>query len=98
MEGPVGRQPLRVVPKGDPGLLTRGEAGPGAGEVEFISKKRVCSRQIGIASGRRKSVWSILSAQSALRWPQHNGCILVRWVQYNPHPAAQWTWMVHFTP
>jgi len=34
-----------------------------------ISKTRVCSRRIGIASARRKSVWSILSAQSALRWP-----------------------------
>jgi len=53
----------------------------------YISKKSVCSRRIGIESGRRKSVWSILSAQSALRWPQHNGCILVRWVQYNPHPV-----------
>jgi len=53
----------------------------------FISKKIVCSRRIGIASGRRKSVWSILSTQPALRWPQHNDCILVRWVQYNPHPV-----------
>jgi len=30
-------------------------------------------------SGRRKSVWSILSAQPTLRWPPHNGCILVLW-------------------
>jgi len=52
-----------------------------------ISKKSVCCRRIGIASGRRKSVWSILSAQSAHRSSQHNGCILVRWVQYNPHPV-----------
>jgi len=35
MEDPVGRQPLRVMPKGDPGLRTRGEAGPGPGEGEF---------------------------------------------------------------
>jgi len=52
-----------------------------------ISKKSVYSRRIGIESGRRKSVWSILSAQPTLRWPQHDGCILVRWVQYNPHPV-----------
>ena len=53
----------------------------------YISKKSVCSGRIGIASGHRKSVWSILSAQPALGWPQHNGCILVRWAQYNPHPV-----------
>jgi len=35
MEDPAGRQPLRVMPKGDPGLRTRGEAGPGAGEGDF---------------------------------------------------------------
>ena len=35
MEDPVGRQPLRVMPKGDPGLRTRGEAGPGAGKGDF---------------------------------------------------------------
>jgi len=35
MEDPVGRQPLRVMPKGDPGLRRRGEAGPGLGEGEF---------------------------------------------------------------
>jgi len=35
MEAPEGRQPLRVMPKGDPGLRTRGEAGPGAGEGDF---------------------------------------------------------------
>jgi len=35
MEAPVGRQPLRVMPKGDPELRTRGEAGPGPGEGEF---------------------------------------------------------------
>ena len=35
MEDPVRRQPLRVMPKGDPGLRTRGQAGPGAGEGEF---------------------------------------------------------------
>jgi len=52
-----------------------------------ISKKSVCSRRIGIASGRRKSALSILSAQRTLRGPQHDGCILGRWVQYNPHPV-----------
>jgi len=31
-----------------------------------ISKERVCSGRIGIAYGRRKSVWSILSPQPAL--------------------------------
>jgi len=35
MEDPAGRQPLRVMPIGDPGLRTRGEAGPGPGEGEF---------------------------------------------------------------
>jgi len=35
MEDPAGRQPLRVMPKGDPGLRTRGEAGPGPGEGDF---------------------------------------------------------------
>jgi len=55
--------------------------------ANLISKKSVCSGRIGIASGPRKSVWSILSAQPALRWPQHNGCILVHWAQYNPHPV-----------
>jgi len=35
MSDPVGRQPLRVMPKGDPGLRTRGEAGPGAGDGDF---------------------------------------------------------------
>ena len=35
----------------------------------YISKKGVCSGRIGIASGGRKSVWSILSAQPALRSP-----------------------------
>ena len=35
MSDPVGRQPLRVMPKGDPGLRMRGEAGPGAGEGDF---------------------------------------------------------------
>ena len=53
----------------------------------YISKKRVCSGWIGIAYGRRKSVLSIQSAQPALRWHQHKGCILVRWVQYNLHPV-----------
>jgi len=56
-------------------------------QSKCISKKRVCSRLIGIASGCRKSAWSILSAQRTLRGPQQNGCILVRWVQYNPHPV-----------
>ena len=35
MEDPVGRQPLRVMPNGDPVLRTRGEAGPGLGEGEL---------------------------------------------------------------
>jgi len=34
-----------------------------------ISKRSICSGRIGIASRGRKSVWSILSAQPALRWP-----------------------------
>ena len=37
MEDPGARQPLRVMPKGDPALRTRGEAGPGAGEGDFWS-------------------------------------------------------------
>jgi len=57
-------------------------------ERYYISKNSVCYRRIGIASGRRKSVWSILCTQPALRWPQHTGSILVRWVQYNPHPVC----------
>jgi len=55
--------------------------------LQHLSKKSICSRRIGIASGRRKSAWSILSARRTLRVPQQNGCILVRWVQYNPHPV-----------
>jgi len=35
MEDSAGRHPLRVMPKGDPGWRTRGEAGPGAGEGDF---------------------------------------------------------------
>jgi len=35
MEDPAGRQPLRIMPKGNPGLRTRGEAGLGAGEGDF---------------------------------------------------------------
>jgi len=35
IEHPAGRQPLRVMPNGDPGLRTRGKAGPGAGEGNF---------------------------------------------------------------
>jgi len=35
MEDPAGRQPLRVMPKGDPVLRTRGEPGPEAGEGAF---------------------------------------------------------------
>jgi len=35
MEDPAGRQPLRVMPKGDPGLMIRGEARPGPWEGEF---------------------------------------------------------------
>jgi len=35
MEAPAGRQPLRVMPNGDPVLRTRGEAEPGPGEGEF---------------------------------------------------------------
>jgi len=46
-----------------------GEAARLPGQPPYISKKSVCSGRIGIASGRRKSVWSILSAQPALRWP-----------------------------
>ena len=53
----------------------------------IISKKRVCSGGIGIASGRRKSFWIILSAQPALRGPQPDGCILFHWVQHNPYPV-----------
>jgi len=52
-----------------------------------ISKKSVCCKPIGIAAGCRKSAWSILSAQRTLRGPQQNVCILVCWVQYNPHPV-----------
>ena len=52
-----------------------------------ISKKGVWSKRIGIASGPRKSVWSILAAKPTIRWPQHNGCILVRWMQYKPDPV-----------
>ena len=33
--GSSGEAALRVMPKGDPGLRTRGEAGPGAGEGDF---------------------------------------------------------------
>jgi len=67
-------------------------------EIGFISKKRVCSGQIGIACRCRISAWSILSAQRTLRGPQQNGCILVRWMQDNPHiMSAQCTWMGHFT-
>jgi len=35
IEDPAGRQPLTLMPKGDPGLRTRGEAGQGPGEGEF---------------------------------------------------------------
>jgi len=35
MEDPAGRHPLMVMPNGDPGLRTRGEAGLGAGEGDF---------------------------------------------------------------
>jgi len=35
MEAPAERQPLRVMPNGDPVLRTRGEAGSGPGEGEF---------------------------------------------------------------
>ena len=35
IEDPVGRQPLRVRPKGDPRLRMQGEAGPGVGEGDF---------------------------------------------------------------
>jgi len=35
MEDLLGRQPLRVLPKGDPGLRTTGEAVRGVGEGDF---------------------------------------------------------------
>ena len=68
------------------GTVEHGVRGPVDGYLH--QQKRVCSERIVIASKHRKSVWSILVTQPALRWPRHNGSILVYWVQYNPHPVC----------
>ena len=59
---------------------------PGDGETRRLHQQKKSLLQTdSIVSGRRKSVRTIMWAQPALRGPQQNGCILVRWMQYNPH-------------